>query len=112
MTVGLIQRDVQDLRAKLRFSRESLARALDVSTRTVERWEGGAVTENPAVFRRLDELSEIVELGQAVYGEAFPRFLVTPRRSLAGRSPAAALLRGDVADVRDLLAQTHEGQWG
>lgn len=112
MTMELSRPDVRGLRSALGFSRESIARVLEVSTRTIERWEGGAETENAEALRRLDELSEIVRLGQGIYGDALARFMATPRRSIGNRTPAAALLRGDLDDVLGILAQAHEGQWG
>lgn len=112
MTMELSRPDVRGLRAALGFSRESIARVLEVSTRTIERWEGGAETENALALRRLDELSEIVQLGQEIYGDDLARFMTTPRRSIDYRTPAAALVRGDLDDVLGILAQAHEGQWG
>ena len=40
------------LRRQLGMTQEDLARELDASTRTIQRWEAGQVTPTP-VFRRL-----------------------------------------------------------
>lgn len=112
MALALRHSGIRELRATLGFSRESLARALDVSTRTVERWEAGATTDNADALRRIGELAETAALGREILGSDLRRFLATPRRSLRDRSPAAALMRGDLADVLGVLAQAHEGQWG
>jgi transcriptional regulator with XRE-family HTH domain len=112
MTTELERPNLRGLRSALGFSRESIARVLDVSTRTVERWEGGANTENAHALLRLDELSEIVRLGEEIYGDDLVRFMATPRQSLGNRTPAATLVRGDLADVLDVLAPAYEGQWG
>ena len=112
MTMELSRPNLRGLRSALGFSRESIARVLDVSTRTVERWEGGTNTDNADVMRRLDELGEIVRLGQEIYGDDLARFMATPRQSLGNRTPAATLVRGDLDDVLDILSQAYEGQWG
>jgi transcriptional regulator with XRE-family HTH domain len=112
MTTEVRRPDLRGLRSALGFSRESIARVLDVSTRTVERWEGGANTENTRALLRLDELREIVRLGQEIYGDDLARFMATPRRSLGNRTPAAVLVRGDLDDILDILSQAYEGQWG
>jgi transcriptional regulator with XRE-family HTH domain len=112
MTTEVRHPDLRGLRSALGFSRESIARVLDVSTRTVERWEGGANTENTRALLRLDELREIVRLGQEIYGDDLARFMATPRRSLGNRTPAAVLVRGDLDDILDILSQAYEGQWG
>jgi transcriptional regulator with XRE-family HTH domain len=112
MTMELSRPNLRGLRLALGFSRESIARVLDVSTRTVERWEGGTNTDNADAMRRLDELGEIVRLGQEIYGDDLARFMATPRQSLGNRTPAAVLVRGDLDDVLDILSQAYEGQWG
>jgi transcriptional regulator with XRE-family HTH domain len=112
MTMELSRPNLRGLRSALGFSRESIARVLDVSTRTVERWEGGTNTDNAEVMRRLDELSEVVRLGQEIYGDDLARFMATPRQSLGNRTPAAVLVRGDLDDVLGILSQAYEGQWG
>jgi transcriptional regulator with XRE-family HTH domain len=112
MTTELSRPNLRGLRSALGFSRESIARVLDVSTRTVERWEGGTNTQNADALLRLGELGEIVRLGQEIYGTDLARFMATPRLSLGNRTPAAALVRGDLEDVLDILSQAYEGQWG
>ncbi len=112
MTTQLSRTNLRSLRSALGFSRESVARVLDVSTRTVERWEGGANTENARALLRLDELAEIVRLGQEIYGDDLARFMATPRQSLGNRTPAAVMVRGDLDDVLDVLSQAYEGQLG
>ncbi|MDQ3552975.1 MAG: helix-turn-helix transcriptional regulator [Chloroflexota bacterium] len=104
--------DLRALRADLGFSQEALARALDVSARTVERWEGGAGPGAPEMLRRVDQLAELATLGREVYGVGLARFMTTPRRSLGHRTPAASVIRGDIEEVMGILTQAYEGQWG
>src|SRR5438067_11913621 len=58
----------RQLRAGLRLSRERMARLLDVSAKTVERWEErDALPASGQVRSRLAQLREIADLGLAVY---------------------------------------------
>lgn len=111
MPIELSHPDLRRLRADLGFSQEALARALDVSARTVERWERGAGLGAAEMLRRVDQLAELAALGREVYGDDLPRFMTTPRRSLDRRTPAAAVMRGDLQEVMGILAQAYEGQW-
>ncbi len=111
MAMELGSPSLRELRGALGLSQESLARVLDVSARTVERWEAGTGTDNPQILRRLDALDEVVSLGREVYGDELDRFMSTPRRSLGQRTPIETLMRGEVDLVLGVLAQALEGQW-
>jgi uncharacterized protein (DUF2384 family) len=89
-----------------------MSRVLDVSTRTVERWEArGSASESAETQRRLATVSEIAELAREVYGDDVAAFMSTPRRSLAMKTPREALMRGDLDGVRQLLINALEGHW-
>ncbi len=111
MAIQLQSTNVRGLRLALGLSQESLARVLDVSARSVERWERGSQSRDVEVRRRLDELDEIAMLGREAYGEGLARFMSTPRRGLGQRTPAETLARGDRHEVLGLLAKIVEGQW-
>ena len=102
---------VREVRADYALSRERLARVLDVSARTVQRWE--AANQLPADDRHratLSELRSIVELGQTVYTPAgFQRFLRTPLPVLDHRTPIEMLERGETNRVLAVLAADYEG---
>jgi transcriptional regulator with XRE-family HTH domain len=100
------------LRSRLGLSQESFSRALDVSTRSVERWEAkGATTEDSETIRRVSVLEEISQLAKEVYGTDVETFMRTPRRSLEMRTPKEALVRGDLDAVRQVLIRSLEGDW-
>ena len=85
---------------------------LDVSSRTIERWEGASVAPGtPEAVRRYALLSEIVDLAEEVHGGEVERFMATPRRSLGMRTPREAMARGDLDDVRQILIDALEGHW-
>lgn len=106
-------RQISALRGKLGVSRETLARIVDVSARTVERWEAANLDlSEVGSVRRLIGVSEIADLAQEVYGaDGIERFLVTPRRSLQMRTPKEAMVQGDLEGVRAVLVNALEGHW-
>ncbi len=112
MAVQARNEDLRRLRTSLGLSQEGLARILGVAGRTVERWEAGGGPGSEAALRVLGQLDEIAVLGREVHGPDLTRFMSTPRRSLGGRSPVAALMRGEFREVLGVLAQAAEGQWG
>lgn len=111
MTMEMRLPALRTLRAGLGLSQESLSRALDVSARSVERWEAGAKTENAETIRRIAVLSEIADLVREVYGDEPAAFMSTPRKSLSGHTPREALLRGDLDLVLGVLARALNGEW-
>jgi transcriptional regulator with XRE-family HTH domain len=112
MAIGVQALQIRDLRSRLGLSQESLSRALDVSTRSVERWEAkGATTDHTETIRRVSLLEEISRLADEVYGPAVESFMQTPRRSLEMRTPKEALVRGDFEAVRQTLIRALEGDW-
>ncbi len=104
--------EIRALRSLLGLSQESFSRAVDVSARSVERWEAtGARSGDAKVLRRVGLLAEISQLAAEVYGPDVDSFMRTPRRTLAMRTPKEALVRGDLEDVREVLIQALEGNW-
>jgi hypothetical protein len=59
-----------------------------------------------------DRRPEIESLAREVYGEEYDSFLVTPRVSLGGETPAALIERGDLEPVRQVLIKVLEGDFG
>ena len=99
------------LREELGLSRGRLARLLDVSAKTIERWE--ARPEPPAnrtARQRLAQLREIVFLGLIVYTpQGRPRFLTTPMPVLDGRTALDLIERGEGEEMIGALAADYEG---
>ena len=106
----LARQDVAALRAALGVSRERLARMVDVSAKTVERWERGDTQPSGGSAARLARLHEIAELGQLIYSPAgLPRFLTTPMPVFGFKTAAQMLESGDGALVLAALAADYEG---
>jgi transcriptional regulator with XRE-family HTH domain len=102
----------QRIRAGLGISRERMARLLDVSTRTVERWEERSAPPTNHVGReRLAKLRQILDLGEMVYGpDVFPRFLTLPMPLFGGRTALQLIEQGEANRVYGALAADYEGQ--
>lgn len=62
---------------------------------------------------QMGDVSEdsIEALGREIYGKDFEQFLVTPRRSLDGETPAALIDRGDLEPVMNVLVKALEGDF-
>jgi DNA-binding XRE family transcriptional regulator len=101
-----------EMRSTLDLSRERMARVLDVSAKTIERWEqGAALPAHVRVRSRLARIQEVIALGLVVYTpDGFRAFLRTPLAEFDGRT-ALQLLEQDQADrVLAALAADYEGQ--
>lgn len=99
------------IRHDLNISRERMARLMDVSAKTIERWEeSDSLPSNRHTRSLLARIREIVDLGLSVYTQAgFRRFLQTPLPSFQGRT-ALQMIEQDQADqVIAALASDHEG---
>lgn len=101
----------RDLRESLGVSRERMARMLDVSAKTIERWEmhGSPPTSN-AVRERFAQLRDIAQIGRMVYTpEGFVQYLNTPLPALGGRTAIKLIERGESEHVLAALASDYEG---
>jgi DNA-binding XRE family transcriptional regulator len=100
-----------ELRHDLRLSRERMARLVDVSAKTVERWEQQqSLPANPRVRSQLAQIQAVRDLGLAVYTpEGFQQFLQTPLPVFGGRTALQIIEQGDVDRVLDALAADYEG---
>ncbi|MBM2811698.1 MAG: hypothetical protein HW416_2457 [Chloroflexi bacterium] len=99
------------LRENLGLSRERMARLLDVSAKSVERWEEqGALPTNPFVRQRLAKIEEITHLGLIVYTQdGLRRFLATPMAEFEGLSALQLVQIGHADRVLAALAADYEG---
>jgi DNA-binding XRE family transcriptional regulator len=101
----------RQVRQDLNLSRERMARLLDVSAKTIERWE--AQNQLPAVRaqrERLARIQEIARLGQLIYGpEAFRSFLSAPLAEFEGRTALQLIELGLAERVLAALAADYEG---
>lgn len=99
------------LREDLNLSRERMGRLLDVSAKTIERWEGqDRVSQGRLVRERLATLQEVVDLGLTVYTrEGLREFLTTPLPVFDGRSALQLVELGEGEWVLAVLAADYEG---
>jgi transcriptional regulator with XRE-family HTH domain len=102
---------VRKLRADLGLSRERFGRLLDVSAKTVERWEAqGALPSGQMVRQRLAQLGEIAELGLIVYPpEVFRQLLASPAPRFGGHTALQLVELGQGERVLGALAADYEG---
>jgi DNA-binding XRE family transcriptional regulator len=103
--------NVRELRQELHLSRERMGRLLDVSSKTVERWE--ASNRLPLSDRQRHDLAllqEIVTLGGTVYTpEGFTQFLRVPLPAFGGNTALQMMERGRMDAVLGALAADYEG---
>ena len=103
----------EELRRDLHLSRERMARLMDVSAKTVERWEHQHALPARASTRiraQLAQIQEVRDLGLCVYTpEGFRQFLKTPLPTFDGRSPLQMIEQGRADDVIAALASDYEG---
>ncbi len=76
------------IRRLMNLSRERMGRLLDVSAKTVERWEArNELPRNRLLRYRLAQIQEIAQLGLMVYTrEGFDLFLTTPMGVFEGHT--------------------------
>jgi DNA-binding XRE family transcriptional regulator len=102
-----------ELRRDLSLSRERMARLIDVSAKTVERWEhqqGLPLGASSRVREQLAQIQEIRDLGLIVYTpEGFQLFLKTPLPEFEGKTALQMIEQGRADAVLDALAADYEG---
>jgi DNA-binding XRE family transcriptional regulator len=102
-----------ELRRDLSLSRERMARLVDVSAKTVERWEhqqGLPLGASSRVREQLAQIQEIRDLGLIVYTpEGFQLFLKTPLPEFEGKTALQMIEQGRADAVLDALAADYEG---
>lgn len=105
---------VARVRAEFGISREKMARLLDVSARSVQRWEEhDQLPGNRWVLRVLQEMDQIAELGhQALTPDAFRTLLTRPQPGFGNRSGLAAIEPRQASLVLGELAGLYEGSSG
>jgi DNA-binding XRE family transcriptional regulator len=101
----------QELRHELRLSRERMARLMDVSAKTIERWEARPeAPAAPSARERLTSIREILDLGRIVYtADGFQAFLTTPQPRFQGTTALQLMEIGRTADVLAALSEDYEG---
>ena len=100
-----------ELRHDLALSRERMARLVDVTAKTIERWEDKqALPTSTRVRSQMAQLQEVRDLGLTVYTpEGFREFLVTPLSVFRGKTALQMIEQGEVDKVIAALASDYEG---
>ncbi len=99
------------LRERLGVSRERMGRLLDVSAKTVDRWEAkDTIPESLRLRRRLAMIDEIIDLGLLVYTEeGFREFMTTPLAEFDSCTALQMIERDQEERVLAALASDYEG---
>ena len=102
-----------DLRRDLNLSRERMARLVDVSAKTVERWESQQAIPAGASTRvrfQLARIQAMRDLGLTVYSpDGFREFLRTPLPAFGGKTALQMVEQGAIDEVVAALAADYEG---
>jgi uncharacterized protein (DUF2384 family) len=102
-----------ELRRDLSLSRERMARLVDVSAKTIERWERQQSLPAGASSRirsQLAQIQEVRDLGLCVYTpEGLRQFLKTPLPVFEGRTPLQMIEQGSAGAVIAAFASDYEG---
>ena len=101
----------REIRDELQVSRERMGRLLDVSARTIDRWEERGTPPASRFLRsRLAKLQEIARLGLVVYTrEGLHQFLTTPLALFGGYTALQLIELGQEERVLAALAADYEG---
>ncbi len=100
-----------ELRKQLNVSRERMGRLIDVSAKTIERWEArGGMPSNRLLRERLAQVQEIVQLGLMVYTrEGFDLFMTTPMGVFDNHTALQLIEIGRGDEVFSAFAEDYEG---
>lgn len=102
-----------ELRRDLHLSRERMARLVDVSAKTFERWEQQQALPartSTRIRTQLAQIQSVRDLGMCIYTpEGFQEFLRTPLPTLAGRTPLQMIEQDEAGAVIAVLAADYEG---
>ena len=111
VAVQTVTLEPKELRRDLNLSRERMARLIDVSSKTIERWEEQRSAPAAAKVRvQLAQIQEMRDLGLMVYTkEGFRQFLKTPLPIFKSRTPLQMIEQGETDQVIAALASDYEG---
>jgi len=98
-----------EARQRLGLSQEQLAKALNVTARTLQNWEAGKGTSQMA--KRTRDLRELLSrMDDYVVAPSEKEWLSTPLEAFAGRSPRQLISEGRIRDLFIEFYRLREGQ--
>lgn len=105
---------IATLRRDLGISREQMARLLDVSAKTIQRWEEHEqLPANRWILQVVIELQNIVDLGLVVFtSDGFSLLMRQPQPMFGHKSGLQMVEEGHADDVFAELAGAYEGYLG
>ncbi len=100
-----------ELRKQLNISRERMGRLIDVSAKTIERWEvRGGMPSNRLLRERLVQVQEIAHLGLKIYTRrGFDLFMTTPMGVFDNHTALQIIEIGRGDEVFSAFAEDYEG---
>lgn len=105
---GSLGRALQ-LRARLAMSRESFARLVPMSTRSLASVESGKAPSLP-VLRQLKELRRVIDaLGEVIQQDAIGPWLEQPSEAFGGLKPREVIERGEVDRIWQMIFYLRSG---
>jgi len=102
---------IAPIRTRLELSTENMAKLLQVSSRTISRWEEKKKFPQKEVqIIRIAKLREIVDLASMIYSkEGLREFLFTPQPVFNGKSAFQMMTIDDYDIVMSALSSDYEG---
>ncbi len=100
-----------ELRHDLGLSRERMGRLLDVTSKSIQRWErADTLPASERVLGLVAQLTDIAALGTAIYTpDGFAEFMATPLPVFGGRTALQMIEQGQADAVAQVLAADYEG---
>lgn len=102
---------IESIRSTLQLSQETFARVLQVSVRTIVRWEKEGDAPPALERERLELIHELIRVSEEIMEKSdIPAWFSRPKTTFSGRKPLDLLstFRG-IQEVRELLERT---RWG
>jgi len=105
----VVQLALFEVRQRLGLSQEQLAKALNVTARTLQNWEAGKGTSQ--IGKRTKDLRELLSrMDNYIVAPTEKEWLSSPLEAFAGRSPRQLITEGRIRDLVIEFDRMREGQ--
>ena len=105
----VVQLALFEVRQRLGLSQEQLAKALNVTARTLQNWEAGKGTSQ--IGKRTKDLRELLSrMDNYIVAPTEKEWLSSPLEAFAGRSPRQLITEGRIRDLVIDFDRMREGQ--